>query len=130
MKQESEVGVALAAGHPCYFIGFLPIPVPGQTIEDVCLAEASFIAEVAARHPQAEGKPAIIANCQAGWQIMMTAATHPELAGPIMLAGSPLSYWAGVRGGIRSAISAVRSAAPGSPHSPATSATASSTVRT
>ncbi len=98
MKQESEVGVALAAGHPCYFIGFLPIPVPGQTIEDVCLAEASFIAEVAARHPQAEGKPAIIANCQAGWQIMMTAATHPELAGPIMLAGSPLSYWAGVRG--------------------------------
>ena len=24
MKQDSEIGVALAAGHPCYFVGFLP----------------------------------------------------------------------------------------------------------
>ena len=39
-----------------------------------------------------------IGNCQAGWQIMMMAAIRPELSGPIMLAGSPLSYWAGVRG--------------------------------
>ena len=29
---------------------------------------------------------------------MMTAAIEPDLPGPIMLAGSPLSYWAGVRG--------------------------------
>ncbi|MGH7153068.1 MAG: DUF3141 domain-containing protein [Acetobacteraceae bacterium] len=99
MKQDSEIGVALAAGHPCYFIGFLPEPMPGQTIEDVCHAEALFVQDVTARHPQAEGKPVIIANCQAGWQIMMMAATHPDLTGPIMLAGSPLSCWAGVRGG-------------------------------
>ena len=98
MKQESEIGVALAAGHPCYFVGFLPEPMPGQTIEDVCRAEAVFIEDVAARHPLAEGKPVIIANCQAGWQIMMMAAIKPDLPGPIMLAGSPLSYWAGVRG--------------------------------
>ena len=26
MKQDSEIGVALAAGHPCYFVGFLPEP--------------------------------------------------------------------------------------------------------
>ena len=32
-KAESEIGVALRAGHPCYFIGFLPEPMPGQTIE-------------------------------------------------------------------------------------------------
>ncbi len=51
MKQDSEIGVALAAGHPCYFIGFLPHPVPGQTIEDVCSAEAAFMETVAARHP-------------------------------------------------------------------------------
>ncbi len=98
MKQDSEIGVALAAGHACYFIGFLPKPIPGQTIEDVCRAEATFIEDVAARHPDAEGKPVIIANCQAGWQIMMMAATNPNRTGPIMLAGSPLSYWAGVRG--------------------------------
>src|SRR6516164_8686432 len=34
-KAQSEIGVALKAGHPCYFIGFLPDPVPGQTLEDV-----------------------------------------------------------------------------------------------
>jgi pimeloyl-ACP methyl ester carboxylesterase len=98
MKQDSEIGVALAAGHPCYFIGFLPNPVPGQTIEDVCIAEAAFIEEVIRRHPLAEGKPAIVANCQAGWQVMMMASLRPELTGPLVLAGSPLSYWAGVRG--------------------------------
>jgi hypothetical protein len=98
MKHDSEIGVALRAAHPCYFVGFLPDPVPGQTIEDVCEAEARFVQEVAARHPNAEGKPCLIGNCQAGWQIMMMSAVHPELVGPIMLAGSPLSYWAGVHG--------------------------------
>jgi hypothetical protein len=98
MKQDSEIGVALAAGHSCYFVGFLPEPEPGQSIEDVCRAEAAFVEEVASLHPEADGKPVIVANCQAGWQIMMTAAMRPELAGPIILAGSPLSYWAGVRG--------------------------------
>ena len=98
MKHDSEIGVALAAGHPCYFVGFLPDPMPGQTIEDVCEAEARFVEEVVARHPNAEGKPCLIGNCQAGWQIMMMSAIHPEKVGPIMLAGSPLSYWAGVHG--------------------------------
>lgn len=98
MKHDSEIGVALRAGHPCYFVGFLPAPVPGQTVEDVCLAEAQFVAKVAELHPLAEGKPCLIGNCQAGWQIMMMAAIRPELSGPILLAGSPLSYWAGVRG--------------------------------
>ena len=98
MKQDSEIGVALAAGHACYFIGFLPKPMPEQTVEDVCRAELLFVEEVAKRHPAAESKPIIIANCQAGWQIMIMAAMRPELSGPIMLAGSPLSYWAGVHG--------------------------------
>ena len=98
MKHDSEIGAAFAAGHPCYFIGFLREPVPGQTVEDVCRTEARFLEEVIARHPEAEGKPVVVANCQAGWQMMMTAALRPELTGPIMLVGSPLSYWAGVRG--------------------------------
>ena len=98
MKHDSEIGVALQAGHPCYFVGFLPEPMPGQTIEDVCAAEARFVEEVISLSPEAEGKPVLIGNCQAGWQIMMTAAIRPDLPGPIMLVGSPLSYWAGVRG--------------------------------
>ncbi|HEX6011032.1 MAG TPA: DUF3141 domain-containing protein, partial [Geminicoccaceae bacterium] len=34
-------------------------------------------------------------NCQAGWAVMMLSAVAPELMGPILLAGAPLSYWAG-----------------------------------
>ena len=98
MKHDSEIGVALKAGHPCYFVGFLPDPIPGQTVEDVCEAEARFVDEVVKRHPNTDGKPCLIGNCQAGWQIMMMSAIHPDIVGPIMLAGSPLSYWAGVHG--------------------------------
>jgi hypothetical protein len=98
MKHDSEIGEALAAGHPCYFVGFLPNPVPGQTIEDVCRAEARFIETVAGRHQKSGGKPALIGNCQAGWQVMMACAIRPDLPGPILLAGSPLSYWAGIHG--------------------------------
>ena len=97
-KSDSEIGVALKAGHPCYFIGFLPDPMPGQTIEDIARAEASFLEKVSALHPAADGKPCVIGNCQAGWAVMILAAARPELFGPIILAGSPLSYWAGVRG--------------------------------
>ncbi|MGA7328589.1 MAG: DUF3141 domain-containing protein [Rhodomicrobium sp.] len=97
-KADSEIGVALKAGHPCYFIGFLPEPMPGQTIEDIARAEAIFLEKVIALHSGAEGKPCVIGNCQAGWAIMMLAAMRPELFGPIIVAGSPLSYWAGVRG--------------------------------
>ena len=34
-KADSELGVAMRAGHPGYFIGFTPEPMPGQTIEDI-----------------------------------------------------------------------------------------------
>ncbi len=97
-KADSEIGVALAAGHPCYFVGFLPDPVPGQTIADIAMVEAAFLEKVASLHPQADGKPCVIGNCQAGWAVMMLAAVRPELFGPIILAGSPLSYWNGVHG--------------------------------
>src|SRR3989442_1029341 len=73
-KPDSEIGAALKAGHPCYFVGFLPDPVPGQTVEDVMRAEAQFVRKVAELHPESRGKPAVIGNCQAGWQILMTAA--------------------------------------------------------
>ncbi len=97
-KADSEIGVAFKAGHPCYFVGFVPEPVPGQTIEDIARAEAAFLEKVIELHPDAEGKPCVIGNCQAGWAVMMLAAIRPELFGPIIVAGSPLSYWAGVHG--------------------------------
>jgi len=97
-KADSEIGVALKAGHPCYFIGFLPEPMPGQTIEDIARAEALFLKKVSELHPLADGKPCVIGNCQAGWAVIMLAALRPDLFGPIIIAGSPLSYWQGVHG--------------------------------
>ena len=97
-KADSEIGVALKAGHPCYFIGFLPDPMPGQTIGDIARAEAVFLKKVIELHPEADDKPCVIGNCQAGWAIMMLAALRPDLFGPIIIAGSPLSYWQGVHG--------------------------------
>jgi pimeloyl-ACP methyl ester carboxylesterase len=97
-KADSEIGVAFKAGHPCYFIGFLPEPMPSQTIEDIARAEAVFLQRVGELHADADGKPCVIGNCQAGWAIMMLAALRPDLFGPIIIAGSPLSYWQGVHG--------------------------------
>lgn len=96
-KEASQVGVALNAGHPVYFVGFRPRPEPGQTLEHVGRAEAIFFQEVARRHPDA-ALPCIIGNCQAGWAVAMLAAVGPHLTGPIVLNGAPLSYWAGVEG--------------------------------
>ena len=97
-KADSELGVAMRAGHPAYFVGFSPDPMPGQTIEDIMRAEAVFLEKVIELHPGADGKPCVIGNCQAGWAVMMLAATRPDLFGPIIIAGSPLSYWAGIEG--------------------------------
>ena len=97
-KADSEIGVASRAGHACYFVGFTPEPEPGQTIEDVMRAEEVFLEKIIDLHPEAEGKPCVIGNCQAGWAVMMLAAVRPDLFGPIIVPGSPMSYWAGKRG--------------------------------
>ena len=97
-KADSEIGVAMQAGHPCYFVGFRPDPEPGQTIEDVVRAIVAFAEEVGRRHAEAEGRPVAIGNCQAGWALLMAAAIRPEAFGPLMVAGTPVSTWAGVPG--------------------------------
>jgi pimeloyl-ACP methyl ester carboxylesterase len=97
-KADSELGVAMQAGHPAYLIGFTPEPMPGQTIEDIMDTEAVFLEKVISLHPGAEGKPCVVGNCQGGWAVLLVAAIRPELFGPIIVAGSPLSYWAGVEG--------------------------------
>ncbi len=93
-KQDSEVGMALTEGHPVYFVVFTPEPVPGQTIEDVELAQIRFIEEVYRRHPD-RGRPIVYGNCQAGWAVAMLGADRPDVTGPIVINGAPLSYWAG-----------------------------------
>ena len=93
-KDDSQVGVALRAGHPVYFVIFFRDPEPGQTLLDVCEAEKAFVREVRTRHP-ASPKPAIVGNCQGGWAAMMLAAADPDDTGPIVINGAPMSYWGG-----------------------------------
>jgi len=93
-KEDSEVGVALQAGHPVYFVIFYPDPESGQTLADVTDAEAEFIRIVAERHPHSQ-KPVIVGNCQGGWAVMMLAAARPDIAGPLVINGAPMSYWSG-----------------------------------
>lgn len=93
-KLDSEIGIALANGHPVYFITFGPKPVPGQTITHVLAAETQFIDQVAKMHPR-ESEPVVIGNCQAGWALALLGADRPDVTGPMVLAGAPLSYWAG-----------------------------------
>jgi pimeloyl-ACP methyl ester carboxylesterase len=93
-KDDSQVGVALRAGHPVYFVVFFRDPEPGQTMLDVCAAEREFVHKVRALHPDSP-KPAIVGNCQGGWAAMMLAASEPEETGPIVIVGAPMSYWGG-----------------------------------
>ena len=94
-KLDSEVGMAMRAGHTVYFVTFRPEPQDGQTLTTVMHAEAQFLEAVIKRHPQSRAKPVVIGNCQAGWAMMALNATRPELFGPLMIMGAPVSYWAG-----------------------------------
>lgn len=94
-KADSQIGLALKNGYPCYFVSFKPHPVSGQTIEDVARAEAVFLRRVSELHPDAEDRPVVIGNCQAGWAVAMLSAAAPELMSVVILNGAPLSYWAG-----------------------------------
>ncbi|MBS0336200.1 MAG: DUF3141 domain-containing protein [Proteobacteria bacterium] len=92
-KHDSEVGIALREGHPVYFVTFFPQPCPGQTLADVHHALRRFVAEVAKRH--SGQAPVLYGNCQGGWVVALLAADCVGLAGPVVMNGSPLSYWAG-----------------------------------
>ena len=96
-KRDSEIGMALEHGYPVYFILFYTEPMPGQTLSDVEAAEVRFIEEVVKLHPYADA-PAIMGNCQAGWAAALLCADRPDITGPLVLNGAPLSYWAGVEG--------------------------------
>jgi len=96
-KADSEIGDALNAGHPVYFIGFGATPAPGQQFLDVVEGQVSFFERVVELHPDAP-RPFAIGNCQAGYQTLMVAILRPDLFGPCLVAGSPMSYWQGVHG--------------------------------
>lgn len=93
-KSDSQVGVALRAGHPVYFVVFRQEPEPGQTLADVMRAEVEFVREVSRRHPESP-KPVIVGNCQGGWATLVLAAANPDISGPLVINGAPVSSWSG-----------------------------------
>ena len=95
-KRDSEVGIALHVGHAVYFVIFFAEPCLGQTLGDVLAALRRFVEHVAKLHPGS--RPILYGNCQAGWAATLVSAHCGDLAGPVVLNGSPLSYWAGEPG--------------------------------
>ena len=93
-KPDSQVGVALRAGHPVYFVVFRQHPEPGQTLVNVMNAEAEFLREIARRHPDS-GMPVVVGNCQGGWATLILSASHPDLTGPLVINGAPVATWSG-----------------------------------
>lgn len=93
-KADSQVGVALKGGHPVYFVAFRRMPEPGQTLADVTRTEAAFVRYVQEQHPDAP-KPVVIGNCQGGWATLLLGASNPDLTGPLVLNGAPVSTWSG-----------------------------------
>ena len=87
----------LAAGHPV-ICGLSARADAGSDRRGRLPGRGAFCRGGRFASPEAQGKPCLIGNCQAGWQMMMMSAIRPDLSDPIMLAGSPLSYWAGVHG--------------------------------
>ena len=83
-------------------------------LEDISTAEADF-ERVISLHPEADGKPAVIGNCQAGWAVMMVAAKRPELFGPIIVAARLCLIGPACTAKIPCAIPAACSEALGSP---------------
>jgi hypothetical protein len=96
-KADSEIGDALNASHPVYFIGFSAEPEPNQQFLDVVEGQVKFFERIVELHPDAP-RPFAIGNCQAGYQTLMVAMLRPDLFGPCLVAGSPMSYWQGVHG--------------------------------
>lgn len=96
-KTDSQIGMALDAGHPVYFLIFFTKPERGQTLADVRNAQIRFLEKIGELHPEAP-RPAIIGNCQGGWAAALVGAERPDLVGPMVFNGSPLSYWGGVEG--------------------------------
>ena len=98
-KADSEIGVAFKAGHPCYFIGFLPDPMPGQTHRGH-RPRRSDLPGKGDRAASGGGRQTL-RDRQLPGRLGGDACSlrcRPELFGPIIMAGSPLSYWGGVRG--------------------------------
>ncbi len=72
--------------------------MPGQTLTDIAAAERRFLEEVRELHPEAEAKPALVGNCQAGWAIMMLSAYDPGPELGDRHRGGAASYWPVVEG--------------------------------
>ena len=94
LQGRSQVGVALHAGTRSISSSSSATRA-GPDAARVCEAEAGS-SQAAARIRQP--KPCVIGNCQGGWAAMMLAAADPEMTGPIVINGAPMSYWGGRRG--------------------------------
>ena len=78
-------------------LGSVPSPHPANNSSTSSKGQLKFFDRVIELNPSAP-RPFAIGNCQAGYQTLMGAMLRPDLFGPCLVAGSPMSYWQGVHG--------------------------------
>jgi hypothetical protein len=82
-KADSELGVAMAAGHPAYLIALQPrIRCRARPSKTSCTHEAVFLEQGHRTAPERRSKPCVVGNCQGGWSVLLVASIRPELFGP------------------------------------------------
>ncbi len=91
-RYTSEIGLAIDTGHPTFLILVQPGTIRGQTMDDLVAATRIFAETVREICPH-DQPPAFVGNCQAGWQMALSAAQSPGVEGPVVPVGAPLSYW-------------------------------------
>jgi len=91
-RQTSGMGLSIDTGHPTFLILVQPKTVKGQTVDDLAAATRIFAEKVREICPH-DKPPAFIGNCQAGWQMALSAAQAPGIEGPVVPVGAPMSYW-------------------------------------
>ena len=93
-KPDSEVGAALKAGHPCYFVGFLPDPFPARPSRTSCAPKRPSCAGSASCTPAAAASPLSSAIARRAGR-SDGSRRLARLFGPIIVAARRCPYWAG-----------------------------------
>jgi hypothetical protein len=93
-NDDSQVGVALRAGHPVYLV-MVFLRARGGPALAPCLQRRATVREASARTASGASKPAIVGNCVGSWVAMILAAASLGNTGPVVVVGGLMSYRGG-----------------------------------
>ncbi len=96
-KDDSQVGVALHRRSPGLLRRLSTASRAGSDDRRRDAGGSRLRQGDRARHPDAP-QPVVVGNCQGGWATLLLAAANPDITGPIVINGAPVSAWSGTNG--------------------------------